>query len=110
MRLQSLNLNLMTILKKSRITNEQLKLYALGHKELTGQKADYIQIYDIRSNTKKPRQVIEGYHLDETAAKIHHAATEIRQQHFVKVDVKPICKNCFQYQVCSAGIKWDRNG
>jgi DNA helicase-2/ATP-dependent DNA helicase PcrA len=78
----------------------------LGHKELTGQKADYIQIYDIKTNTKKAPYVLEDKHLEETQAKIHFAANEIRNQHFERVDKKEVCTDCFQCQLCSAGIKF----
>lgn len=96
--------------QKSKVTTDQLKLYALGHKELTGEKADYIQIYDIKSNTKKPAYVLEDKHLEETSEKIKSAANEIRKQHFIKIDKKEVCNICFQHQICSAGIKWGSNG
>lgn len=95
--------------QKSKVTTEQLKLYALGHRELTGQKADYIQIYDIKSNTKKPPYLLEEQHLEETQTKIRSTANEIRSQHFDRVDKKEICTNCFQCQLCSVGIKYIRN-
>jgi DNA helicase-2/ATP-dependent DNA helicase PcrA len=95
---------------KSKITTEQLKLYALGHKELTGEKADYIQIYDIKSNTKKPPYLLEEQHLTETQDKIRAAADEIRKQHFGRINKKEICDkvNCFQYRLCLSGIKFNK--
>ncbi len=92
--------------QKSKVTTEQLKLYGLGHKELTGQKADYIQIYDIKSNTRQPLYVLEEKHLEEMQTKIRNTASEIRNQHFERIDKKEICLNCFECKVCSAGIKY----
>jgi len=94
--------------QKSKVTTEQLKLYALGHKELTGQKADYIQIYDIKSNTKKAPYVLEDRHLEEMQDKIHNTASEIRNQHFVRIDKKGVCIDCFQCKLCSSGIKFNK--
>lgn len=95
---------------KSKVTTEQLKLYALGHKELTGEKADYIQIYDIKSNTKKPPYLLEDQHLIETQTKIRTTADEIRKQHFGRIDKKETCDkvNCYQYRLCSCGIKFNK--
>jgi len=93
---------------KSKVTTEQLKLYALGHRELTGQKADYIQIYDIKSNTKKPPYLLEEHHLEETQEKIRNTAEEIRSQHFERIDKKEVCTVCFQCRLCSSGIKFTK--
>lgn len=94
----------------SKVTKEQLKLYALGHKELTGQKADYIQIYNIKTNEKEAPYVLMDEHLIEMQNKIHKAAEKIRIQSFNKADSKYVCNknNCYQYQLCSAGIKHNR--
>lgn len=96
--------------QQAKVTTEQLKLYALGHKELTGQKADYIQIYNIKTNMKEAPYVLEEKHLEEMQKKIHETADEIRNQHFDRIDKKEICgnKNCFQYQLCSSGIKFNK--
>jgi len=94
--------------QKSKVTTEQLKLYALGHRELTGQKADYIQIYDIKSNTKKPPYLLEEHHMEETEKKIRNAAAKIRKQHFDRIDKQEVCTSCFQSRLCSSGIKFTK--
>jgi DNA helicase II / ATP-dependent DNA helicase PcrA len=94
---------------KSKVTTEQLKLYALGHRELTGEKADYIQIYDIKSNKKGPQVYLEENHLEETQNKIRKTADEIRVQHFDRINIKGICMDCFQCRLCSSGIKFAKN-
>lgn len=93
---------------KSKVTNDQLKLYALGHQQLTGEKPDYIQIYDIKSNVKRPPFLLEAHHLEETQTKIKNTATEIRSQHFARIDQKEVCINCFQCRLCSSGIKFTK--
>lgn len=94
--------------QRAKVTSEQLKLYALGHKELTGQKADYIQIYNIKTNKKESPFVLEDKHLEEMQNKIHDTADEIRSQHFDRIDKKETCTNCFQCQLCSSGIKYSK--
>ena len=94
--------------QKQKTTELQLNLYALGHKELTGEKADYIQIYDLENNHELIRKVLSEGHLDETRKKITEAAEIIRSQIFVRVNNKPVCKDCLLYQMCSSGIKFNK--
>jgi DNA helicase-2/ATP-dependent DNA helicase PcrA len=94
--------------QSSKITLDQLKLYGLGHKELTGHKADYIQIYNIKTNKKESPHVLEDKHLEEMREKIQKAATEIRDQYFNRIDKKEICLDCLRWQICSSGIKFKK--
>jgi DNA helicase-2/ATP-dependent DNA helicase PcrA len=91
--------------QNQKITYDQLNLYALGHKELTGETADYIQIYDLEYNTQLPPKSLNQDYLEETNNKIKGAAAVIRNQSFTQVDKKEICKECLQYQVCHSGLK-----
>jgi DNA helicase-2/ATP-dependent DNA helicase PcrA len=86
-------------------TEQQLNLYAVGHMELTGEKADYIQIYDLDENQESIRKVLQPDHLEKTKADINRAGTIIRLQKFERVDKELVCKECFQYRICSAGIR-----
>jgi DNA helicase-2/ATP-dependent DNA helicase PcrA len=91
--------------QNQKITYDQLSLYALGHKELTGQTADYIQIYDLEYNSPLPPKSLNQNYLDETNDKIKGAAAVIRNQSFLHADNKPTCKECLQYQLCHSGLK-----
>ena len=92
--------------QNQKTTEQQLNLYAVGHLELTGEKADYIQIYDLDENQASIRKVLRSDHIEETKKQINEAATIIRLQQFNRVDSEPVCKDCFQNRVCSAGIKY----
>ena len=94
--------------QKRKVTDEQLCLYALGHKELTGEIADYIQIYDIENNQQLPPKVLNANNLEETQTKIRYAANSIREQEFKKIDIINICKECLQYQLCDSGLKFNK--
>lgn len=91
--------------QNQKTTEQQLNLYAVGHLELTGEKADYIQIYDLDENQESIRKFLQPGHIDETKASIAKAASVIRLQQFYRVDDASTCKGCFQYRLCSAGIK-----
>jgi DNA helicase-2/ATP-dependent DNA helicase PcrA len=92
--------------QNQKTTERQLNLYAVGHMELTGEKADYIQIYDLDENQESIRKVLRVDHIEQTKAEINEAATTIRLQRFERIDTAATCKDCFQNRICSAGIKY----
>jgi DNA helicase-2/ATP-dependent DNA helicase PcrA len=96
--------------QNQKITYEQLNLYALGHRELTGETADYIQIYDLKFNTQLPPRSLNKDYLEATNEKIKGAASVIRSQAFTQVDNKDVCRDCFQYQICHSGRKHKTKG
>lgn len=88
------------------LTIEQLNLYALGHRELTGEKADYIQIYDLETNKQDPPIFLNHIHLKEIYSKIKNAAATIKSQKFEKRNEKKVCNDCLQKKVCQCGISF----
>ena len=90
-----------------KITEEQLHLYALGHKELTGEKADYIRIYILqdKENNKESNKGIpkklDDNHLIAIEKKIRNVVTDIRNKNFDRVCKYSICKECDQKALCS---------
>ncbi|WP_345853858.1 ATP-dependent DNA helicase [Shewanella algae] len=56
---------------------KQLLLYALGYKELTGQTADYLQIYDFAQSSENNIR-LSNTDLDNAAVEIINAADKIR--------------------------------
>lgn len=94
----------------SPITKDQLKLYALGHRELTGQVADYIMTYviGVRGNKLKAPEQINEEDLDEIEQKIRDAVSNIRSENFSKTNDNRICaENCFQIRLCSNRVKYN---
>jgi len=61
-------------------SHDQLALYALGYKELTGEKADFLEIYNLDDNTPN-REELKVDDLSEIRTKIIDAADKIRQNH-----------------------------
>lgn len=88
------------------ITKDQLKLYALGHRELTGETANYIMTYVIGKNKSKTPEKLYDDDLKEIEEKIIDAVALIRDERFVKTSECKICsENCYQIRLCSNRIK-----
>jgi DNA helicase-2/ATP-dependent DNA helicase PcrA len=71
-------------------TIDQLQLYALGYKELTGENADFLQIYNLDTNDAYKNELTVS-DLDNMKEKIIHAANEIRNNHLDGLCNKPDC-------------------
>lgn len=74
-------------------TIDQLKLYALGYKELTGENADFLEIYNLDNNDKHKNELIIN-DLDDMKQKIINAANSIRDNHLDHTcnDVECVCR------------------
>ncbi len=86
--------------QSSRLTDDQLKLYALGHKELTGEVADYLMTYIVGDNQAKVPYKLKNSDLDEISSKITKSASQIRLMNFPKVCEKVVCSECLQNALC----------
>lgn len=88
------------------ITMEQLSMYALGYKELTGKTADRLQIYNLdEDNNSKHTQRIDNNGIDGIREKIIYSANEIRDNKLVKTCEVKTCQSCWHKQLCSGAKK-----
>lgn len=84
------------------ITIEQLSMYALGYKELTGRLADNLQIFNLDDDGhSKTEQTIDNSRLEEISQKISHSANEIRDNRLDKTCEVNTCKECYYNAICS---------
>lgn len=60
------------------INKEQLKIYALGYQELTGAKADYMEVYQLDSENRA-RESITDSMMEEVRTDIKDATANIRR-------------------------------
>ena len=91
--------------QKQEVTMEQLSMYALGYKELTGRTADFLQIFNLdESGHSKKQQQLDNNLLEVIKTKIVTSANEIRNNNLDKTCVAKTCNTCFQKQICS-GVK-----
>ncbi|MCO1334871.1 ATP-dependent helicase [Microbulbifer sp. OS29] len=76
---------------------KQLLLYALGYKELTGNTADFLQIYDFATSNENNIR-LSNTDLDDAAAEIVNAADKIRNNDLHESCKKKTCPCRFQKQ------------
>jgi DNA helicase-2/ATP-dependent DNA helicase PcrA len=71
-------------------SHDQLALYALGYQELTGEMADFLEIYNLDDNTPN-REELRIEDLSEIRQKIKKAADKIRDNHLEERCENPKC-------------------
>ena len=81
------------------INTEQLKIYALGYEHLTGDQADYMEIYHLDSERSARRPVTPGLTAG-VEADIRKAASHIRQNDLPRVCSKENCSKCRLWHLC----------
>ena len=73
------------------INAEQLKIYALGYQKLTGENADYLEIYNLDNAESERQRVTKGL-LDDVGKEIRCAANDIRNNNLPRKCEKNKCK------------------
>ncbi|MFO0605012.1 MAG: ATP-dependent DNA helicase [Polyangiales bacterium] len=84
------------------VTETQLHIYALGYQELTARDADYVEIWELEEQRKKPRAVDHDF-IDAVKSKVAGAASSLRKNHLPVAPWAPRCKSCDYCTMCSAG-------
>ncbi len=84
------------------LTWEQLSLYALGYRELTGEQADFLQIYNLDQELPHPdTQELFYDDLETTQQKIVQSANQIRANNLNKTCDRSVCNSCYYIGLCS---------
>jgi len=86
------------------VTETQLHIYALGYEELTGRRADYVEIYELDEGKRKPRSVDVDF-IEDVKRKMAGAAESLRQADLPAVPSAPKCKTCDYKGMCTAGVR-----
>lgn len=81
------------------VNAEQLKIYALGYAQLTGEKADYLEIYNL-DNAETDRQRVTDNLLTNVENDIREAAEKIRANDLPRKCTKEKCKKCYLNYLC----------
>ena len=84
------------------ITEAQLHTYALGYQELTGQQADYVEIYELDERKKKPRSVDSEF-IEDVKSRTQKAANALRNEEFLPIPEPNKCAKCDYVGICLAG-------
>ncbi len=82
------------------VTRQQLHVYALGYQQLTGSKADLVEIYNLDEGAGATvRELVDDAMLLQTEESIVSAGREIKDNHLCRVgecsgcDFKGICRS-----------------
>lgn len=81
------------------VSEEQLKIYALGYQKLSGENADYIEFYNLESNERDPK-LLSNKDIAETEKNIIQAANNIRSDTLHKKCSETSCKTCYMNHLC----------
>ena len=84
------------------VTETQLHVYALGYQELTGQAADYVEIYELDERKRKPRSVDDEF-ISEVRSEVHEAANALRTSSLRPAPAPRKCAACDYRGMCTAG-------
>lgn len=83
------------------VTEIQLHIYALGYQELTGRRADYVEIYELDEQKQKRRSVDDDFVAD-VKRDVRTAAEALRSNDLPPKPHKKTCGQCDFRHLCSA--------
>jgi DNA helicase II / ATP-dependent DNA helicase PcrA len=85
------------------VTEAQLHIYALGYRELTGENADKVEIYELDEGKRKIRSV-DDYFIADVRQKVASAAESLRSNSFPHAPSPNNCPQCDFLGICTAGV------
>ena len=88
--------------QEEELTEDQLHIYALGYEELTGTRADFVEIYELEEQRRKVRTVDDDF-IADVRGKVKSAANELRQGNLKPVPSQLACGNCDFRRLCPEG-------
>ena len=86
------------------VTEVQLHIYALGYQELTGKRADFVEIYELEEQKRKPRSVDDDF-IAAVKKNVNDAATSLRLGLLPAKPTEKSCTACDFRLLCSEGCK-----
>lgn len=85
------------------VTETQLHVYALGYQELTGRRADYVEIYELDERKRKPRSVDDDF-ISDVKRDVRDAAVALRSGTLNTKPSAKACGACDYRGMCSSAI------
>jgi len=85
------------------VTETQLHIYALGYEELTGRRADYVEIYELDERKRKPRTVDDDF-IEDVKKNVRDAAQALRDGSMPATPTAAKCSKCDYRGMCTAGV------
>jgi DNA helicase-2/ATP-dependent DNA helicase PcrA len=84
------------------VTESQLHVYALGYQQLTGERPDYVEIYELDERKRKPRSVDDDF-IEDVKARTRAAAAALRSGRLPARPQVKKCAACDYRGMCTAG-------
>lgn len=84
------------------VTETQLHIYAMGYEQLTGSRADYVEIYELEEGKRKSRAV-DNTLLKSVTRNVLRAASALRESELPAAPSLQNCQSCDYAKMCSAG-------
>ena len=81
------------------ITRDQLHVYAVGYQELTGEKADLVEVLNLDERGDTKRELVNDALLTDIRAKIHDAGEDLRSNHLPRL--RSWCATCERCDLAS---------
>ena len=85
--------------QEEELTEDQLHIYALGYEELTGSRADFVEIYELDEQRRKIRTVDNDF-IDDVRGKVKSAASALREGSLEPLPSQLTCGNCDFRRLC----------
>lgn len=86
-----------------KVTETQLHIYAMGYQELTGRKADYVEIYELDEQKPKTRSVDVEF-IEEVKRDVREAADALRKNALNARPHRKTCGACDYRRLCSSDM------
>jgi DNA helicase-2/ATP-dependent DNA helicase PcrA len=61
------------------VTRDQLHVYVLGYQELTGERADLVEVLNLDKDAVSTREVVDDHLLNDIKDRIYHAGRSLRE-------------------------------
>ena len=84
------------------VSEDQLHIYALGYQELTGKRADFVEVYELDERIRKPHCVDNSF-IAEVKKNIGKAARALRESSLPATPTEKKCTVCDYRGMCTAG-------
>ena len=84
------------------VTETQLHIYALGYRDLTGRRPDYVEIYELDAGKRKPRSVDDEF-ISDVKVQVGAAAEALRANQLIPAPSPVKCRTCDYRNMCTAG-------
>jgi DNA helicase-2/ATP-dependent DNA helicase PcrA len=83
------------------ITSDQLHVYAVGYEELTGERADLVEVLNLDERASSKREVVDDALLADIRTKIHEAGEDLRGNNLPRlVTWCATCDRCDMAGLC----------